>query len=77
MPGTPQGRDIGEPGSKSATLLTIGQTIQIAEVQTSLVEFLNVTIDASKAENEDGLRDLLRQVLRETANSVTSYRNRS
>lgn len=72
MPGTPQGRDIGEPGSKSATLLSIGRTIEIAEVQTSLVEFLNVTIDASKAENEDGLRDLLRQVLRETANSLTS-----
>ena len=72
MPGTPQGRDIGEPGSKSATLLIIGQTIEIAEVQTSLVEFLNVTIDASNAENEDGLRDLLRQVLRETANSLTS-----
>lgn len=72
MPGTPQGRDIGEPGPKSATLLTIGQTIEVTEVQTSLVEFLNVTIDASQAENEDGLRDLLRHVLRETANSLTS-----
>ena len=72
MPGTPQGRDIGEPGPKSATLLTIGQTIEIAEVQTSLVEFLNVEIDVSQAGNEDGLRDLLRQVLRDTANSLTS-----
>ena len=72
MPGTPQGRDIGEPGPKSATLLTIGQTIEVAEVQTSLVEFLNVEIDVSQAGNEDGLRDLLRQVLRDTANSLTS-----
>tara|TARA_R110002110_G_scaffold339191_2_gene549598 strand:+ start:5298 stop:6524 length:1227 start_codon:yes stop_codon:yes gene_type:complete len=72
MPGTPQGRDIGEPGPKSATLLTIGETIEVAEVPTSLVEFLHVPIDATKTENDDGLRDLLRQVLRETPNSLTS-----
>ena len=72
MPGTPQGRDIGEPGPKSATLLTIGETLEVTEVPTSLVEFLNVTIDANKAESDYGLRDLLRQVFRETANSLTS-----
>jgi len=72
MPGTPQARDIGEPGPKSATLLTIGETIEVAEVPTSSVEFLNVTIDATEAENEDGLRGLLRNVLRETANSLIS-----
>ena len=72
MPGTPQGRDIGEPGAKTATLLTIGQTIEIAEVRTSLVEFLNLTVDASQAETEDSLRSLLRQLLRKTATSLTS-----
>ena len=72
MPGTPQGRDIGEPGPKSATLLTIGETLKVKEVPTSLVEFLNVTIDANKTENDDGLRDMLRQVLRQTANNLTS-----
>jgi len=72
MPGTPQGRDIGEPGSKSATLLTIGETIEIEEAPTSVVEFLHVKIDATDAESEDALRDLLRQNLRETASELTS-----
>lgn len=72
MPGTPQARDIGEPGPKSATLLTIGETIEVTEVPTSSVEFLNITIDATEAENEDCLRGLLQNVLRKTANSLTS-----
>lgn len=72
MPGTPQGRDIGELGPKSATLLTFGDTIEVTEVPTSTVEFLNVSIDASGTENEDDLRDLLRQALRETANTLAS-----
>lgn len=72
MPGTPQGRDIGEPGPKSATLLTIADTIEVTEVLTSTVEFLNVSIDVSGTENEDDLRDLLRQALRETANTLAS-----
>ncbi|RCK25315.1 MULTISPECIES: DNA repair exonuclease [Thalassospira] len=73
MPGTPQGRDIGEPGPKSATLLTIiDQVIEVSEIPTSSVEFLNVKIDVSEAGNEDSLRDLLREVFRETANNLTS-----
>ncbi|KXJ55384.1 MAG: metallophosphoesterase [Thalassospira sp. Nap_22] len=73
MPGTPQGRDIGEPGPKSATLMTIiDQVIEVSEFPTSSVEFLNVKIDVSEAGNEDSLRDLLRQVFRETANNLTS-----
>lgn len=72
MPGTPQGRDIGEPGPKSATLVTIGETIGIEEVPTSVVEFLNVKIDATDTESDDALRDLLRRTLRDTARSVVS-----
>lgn len=72
MPGTPQARDIGEPGPKSATLLTIGETIEVTEVPTSTVEFLNITIDVTEAETDDGLRDLLRNELRVTASSLTS-----
>jgi len=72
MPGTPQGRDIGEPGPKSSTLLTIGETIEVEEVPTSVVEFLNVKIDTADAESDDALRDLLRQRLHATANGLAS-----
>jgi len=72
MPGTPQGRDIGEPGPKSATILTIGETIEIQEVPTSVAEFLHLRIDATEAETDDALRDLLRRTLHETASALTS-----
>lgn len=72
MPGTPQGRDIGEPGPKSATLVTIDETISIEEVPTSVVEFLQMKIDATGTESDDALRDLLRRTLRDTARGLTS-----
>lgn len=72
MPGTPQGRDIGERGGKSATLVTIGETIGIEEVPTSVVEFLRVKVDVTDTENDDGLRDLLRRTLRDTARGLKS-----
>lgn len=72
MPGTPQGRDIGDPGPKSATLVSIGEMIGIEEVPTSVVEFLRVRIDATDTESDDALRDLLRRTLRETARSMLS-----
>lgn len=72
MPGTPQGRDIGEPGPKSATLLTIDESIEIEEVPTSAVEFLHLQIDTRDTENDDALRDLLKRTLRDTARSLVS-----
>lgn len=72
MPGTPQGRDIGDPGPKSATLVSIGEMIGIEEVPTSVVEFLRTRIDATDTESDDALRDLLRRTLRETARSMVS-----
>lgn len=72
MPGTPQGRDIGELGPKSATLVTIDETIGIEEVPTSVVEFVQVKIDATDTESDDALRDLLRRTLRDTARSLAS-----
>ena len=61
MPGIPQGRDIGEAGSKSATLLTIeGKGIAIDEVPTSVVTFLGHSIDVSGAENDDEIRQRIR-----------------
>lgn len=72
MPGTPQGRDIGEAGPKSATLATIGETIELEEVPTSAVEFLQVTIDATDTESDDALRDLMRRTLRDSARGLVS-----
>lgn len=72
MPGTPQGRDIGEPGPKSATLLTIDQAIEIEEVPTSAVEFLHIQVDVADTDNDDALRDILRRTLRDTARNLVS-----
>lgn len=64
MPGIPQGRDIGEAGPKSATLLTIEQgKIEVTEVRTSVVEFAQTVLDVSDAENDESLRRMLRQHL--------------
>ncbi|MCV2890659.1 metallophosphoesterase family protein [Ruegeria aquimaris] len=64
MPGIPQGRDIGESGPKSASLLTIedGQ-IAVEEVPTSIVSFIGHEIDVSGAENDDEIRQRIRQSL--------------
>lgn len=61
MPGMPQGRDIGEAGPKSATLLTVGDgTIALAELPTSAVEFAALTVDVTGVEDEADLRGMLR-----------------
>ena len=72
MPGTPQGRDMGEPGSKSATLLTIDKVIEIEEVPTSVVEFLHIQVDVADADSDDALREMLRRTLRDTARNLVS-----
>jgi DNA repair exonuclease SbcCD nuclease subunit len=72
MPGTPQGRDVGEPGPKSATLVTIDETITIEEIPTSSVEFLAVKIDVTDVDGNDTLRDLLRSTLRDVARDLVS-----
>jgi len=64
MPGCPQGRDIGEAGAKSASLLTVdGGKISVSEVLTSVVEFRHVslTVEAS-ADDADLRRQLQKQV---------------
>jgi DNA repair exonuclease SbcCD nuclease subunit len=72
MPGTPQGRDMGESGPKSATLLTVGETIEIEEVPTSAVEFRRIPVDVADAESPEALRDLLKRTLRHTARDLVS-----
>ena len=50
MPGMPQGRDIGEQGSKSVTLVYFdGQSVTIEERYTSTVEFSQIEVSLSDA----------------------------
>lgn len=57
MPGMPQGRDIGEAGPKSVTLVTIGddRSIDIEERFTSVAEFDRIDIDVSGVEDWRGV----------------------
>ena len=73
MPGTPQGRDMGETGPKSANLLSIEDgRIEVSEVPTSVVEFTASALDVSGVESDDALRAALRDHLRETAAALTA-----
>ena len=73
MPGIPQGRDIGEPGPKSATLITIvGKNITVSEVPTSAAEFIEVRVALDGIESDDELRHHIRAVLSETAQGLIS-----
>lgn len=73
MPGMPQGRDMGETGSKSATLLDVAPgDIEISEIPTSAVEFTRHDLDITGLDNLDNLRDTLRSELREIASACTS-----
>lgn len=72
MPGIPQGRDIGEAGPKSATLITIEDgKIGIEEVLTSLVEFRESVLSVDGAD-EDDLRRALKAHLEAEASASVS-----
>lgn len=72
MPGTPQGRDIGEDGPKSATLLEIADDgrIAISELPTSAVEFRRSALDITACEDESALERTLRMHLAAKAGSA-------
>ncbi len=71
MPGNPQGRDIGEAGAKSATLLTIDAgRITVVEVPTSAVEFRQSEVSLTGLEDDDAIRDALRAHLAAEASGV-------
>lgn len=68
MPGTPQGRDIGEAGPKSATLIEIDAgRLGIRTVPSARVVFLPATIDATGIEEDGALRQRLEAGLRALA----------
>ncbi len=61
MPGIPQGRDIGEAGEKSATLITIDAgKLSVRDVPSSVVTFLAHSLDLTGAEEDDEIRQRLR-----------------
>lgn len=73
MPGMPQGRDIGEAGAKSATLLTIlGPQIEVTEIPVSAVEFRASQCDITGFDDDDALRSHLRAHLATEADATTS-----
>ncbi|MGY9038445.1 MAG: metallophosphoesterase family protein [Rhodobacterales bacterium] len=68
MPGMPQGRDIGEAGPKSATLLTVERgEISVSEVATSVVEFRRCDCDLTGVETDEDMRAALRSALQAQA----------
>ncbi len=75
MPGIPQGRDAGESGPKSATLINIeDQTISISELSTSEVEFGQLEINATGLEEPEDLRKQISAEFAERASSLQSPR---
>lgn len=74
MPGMPQGRDIGEAGPKSVTLVTIGddRSISLEERLTSVAEFNRVDVDVSGAED---WRNVVRAVEKALAEARAGVRS--
>jgi DNA repair protein SbcD/Mre11 len=71
MPGMPQGRDIGEAGPKSATLLCIADgRIEVSEVATAVVEFHEVTCALGGLDSDDAIRAAVRNTLLEQASAT-------
>ncbi len=57
MPGIPQGRDIGEAGAKTVTLVTVGddRAITVEERVTSVAQFERVPVDLGGVEDWPGV----------------------
>ena len=74
MPGIPQGRDIGEAGPKSATLVTVSDdgSITIEERHTSIAQFERITVDLGGVEDWRGMTAALRTALGHARNDVPS-----
>lgn len=73
MPGMPQGRDIGEDGAKSASLLTLSDgRIAVQTVPTSVLEFAATTLDISGIDSDDTMRSALRSHMREIAEELSA-----
>ena len=74
MPGMPQGRDIGEAGSKSVTLATVGAdgSILIEDRRTSVAQFERVTVDLAGVEDWRGMAAAISASLGRARDGVAS-----
>jgi len=73
MPGIPQGRDVGEPGPQSATLITIDDgAITTSEFLTSSIEFTRLVVDVSPVKAANDLQELARTELKALTNKLQS-----
>jgi len=74
MPGMPQGRDIGESGAKSVTLVTIAddRSIQIEERFTSVAQFESVPIDMTGIESWEDMIAAIENKIRLVRDQVKS-----
>ncbi len=73
MPGIPQGRNIGETGPKSATLLTIAKgAIRTGEIPTSIIEFRRSHCRIDGIEDDQALRKTLNLHLEEEFRATRS-----
>lgn len=73
MPGCPQGRDIGEAGAKSVSLLTIDDgRITVEERPSAIVEFATTALDISHVDSDEALRAALRTHLEEARARITA-----
>lgn len=73
MPGIPQGRDIGEPGPQSATLITIEDgRISTSVFPTSAIEFTTVTVDVTALADVSALHNVVKDALNELVGSLQS-----
>ena len=73
MPGIPQGRDIGEPGAQSATLITIDKgRLTTSEFPTSSIEFNTLILDVSALQDAAALQDFTREALQAHVGTLQS-----
>lgn len=74
MPGMPQGRDIGEAGAKSATLVTVADdgAITLEERHTSVAQFERVSVDLGGIEDWRSLTAALGTALGQARDGVIS-----
>jgi len=74
MPGIPQGRDIGEAGAKSVTLVTVGDdgSITTEERHSSVAQFERVTVDLAGVQDWRDLPAALGTALAQARDAVVS-----
>jgi exonuclease SbcD len=74
MPGMPQGRDIGERGAKTATLVTVADdgSITLVEHLTSVAQFERIAVDLTGIENWPAMVGALEAALRAARSAASS-----